>query len=49
MEKISLIITEEQKDTLLSLFGYYGWDKWHTSQPCEWDEITESPKAHKKP
>ena len=25
MEKISLIITEEQKDTLLNLFGY-GWD-----------------------
>jgi len=25
-EKISLIVTEEQKDTLFSLFGYYGWD-----------------------
>jgi hypothetical protein len=25
-EKISLIVTEEQKETLLSMFGYYGWD-----------------------
>ena len=25
-EKISLIVTEEQNDTLFSLFGYYGWD-----------------------
>lgn len=25
-ENISLIVTEEQKDTLFSLFGYYGWD-----------------------
>jgi hypothetical protein len=44
IEKISLIITEEQKDTLLSLFGYY--DEVEATQT---DEITESPKAHKKP
>ena len=25
-EKISLIVTEEQNDTLFNLFGYYGWD-----------------------
>jgi len=25
-EKISLIVTEEQRETLFSLFGYYGWD-----------------------
>jgi hypothetical protein len=24
-EKISLIVTEEQKETLFSMFGYYGW------------------------
>lgn len=25
-ERIALIDTEEQDDTLFSLFGYYGWD-----------------------
>ena len=53
IEKISLIITEEQKDTLLSLFGYYDGvndiQVTHVNEATQTDEITESPKAHKKP
>ncbi|CAC5410849.1 unnamed protein product [Mytilus coruscus] len=26
MEKIALLVTEEQKETIYSLFGYYNWD-----------------------
>ena len=41
------MITEEQKDTLLSLFGYY--DGVNDTQVTHMNEITESPKAHTKP
>ena len=30
-EKISLLVHEEQKDTIYSLYGYYGWDVNETS------------------
>ena len=47
------MITEEQKDTLLSLFGYYDGvidtQVTHMNEATQTDEITESPKAHKKP
>ena len=25
-EKLSILVTEEQKDTIYSLFGHYGWE-----------------------
>ena len=43
-EKISLIVTEEQKETLLSMFGYYGVNDSKVTQVNEatqTDEITE--------
>jgi hypothetical protein len=48
-EKISLIVTEEQKETLLSMFGYYGWDVdgvndskvTQVNEATQTDEITE--------
>ena len=45
--------TEEQKDTFLSLFGYYDGvndtQVTHVNEATQTDEIIESPKAHKKP
>jgi hypothetical protein len=45
--------TEEQKDTLLSLFGYYDGvndtQVTHVNEATQTDEIIESLKAHKKP
>ena len=48
-EKISLIVTEEQKDILFSLFGYYEWgvdeinytQVTHVNEATQTDETTE--------
>jgi len=52
-EEIPLIVTEEQMDTLFSLFGYYGWyaDEvndtlvTHVNGITMTDDITESKKG----
>ena len=45
--------TEEQRDTLLSLLGYYDGvnetQVTHVNEATQTDDITESPKAHNKP